>query len=115
MFYLTPKGRTISIFNKRPRNYSAGGPIVPDKRNPIKDEDSISSQLEIGSLVIPCPVVKTGIMDLYDGPITGPKTKDPRRLTPTIVMENEIVVHKDHAPRVTQFLKKHGITLPLPG
>lgn len=114
MFYFTDKGKPIQIFNKRPRNYSAGGPILGNAKIKDKDEDTISSKLEIGSLVIPVPVMKSGIMSLYKGPISGPKTTDPRRLTPTIVMPGEIVVHKKYAPAVTRFLKKHGITLPLP-
>jgi hypothetical protein len=114
MFYFTDKGKAVQIFNKRPRNYSAGGPILGNAKIRDKNEDTISSRLEIGSLVIPVPVMKSGIMKLYKGPLTGPKTNDPRRLTPTIVMPGEIVVHKKHAPAVMRFLKSHGITLPLP-
>jgi hypothetical protein len=70
--------------------------------------------LEYGSLVIPVPVMESGIMDNYKGKLTGKKTTDKNRLSPTIVMPNEYVVHKDHARTVEKYLKKHGITLPLP-
>lgn len=113
MFYQT-KGKTIFLFNKRPRNLSRGGLI---KGHPsINDipHDTISSKLEYGSLVIPVPVVKSGVMDEYKGKIVGPKTTDPRKLAPTIVMPNEIVVNRRYARQVEDFLKRKGITLPLP-
>jgi hypothetical protein len=58
--------------------------------------------------------MESGIMNTYKGPLTGPKTTDKRKLAPVIVMPNEYVVHKDHAPAVEKYLKNHGITLPLP-
>lgn len=111
MFYFTSSGKPIPIFNKRPRNYSAGGMIHGNPKIKDKNEDTISSKLEIGSLVIPVPVVKSGIMKLYKGPITGPKSNT--NLSPTIVMPGEIVVHKKYASAVTKFLASHNIYLPL--
>jgi hypothetical protein len=64
--------------------------------------------------VIPVPVMKSGIMDHYKGKLTGKKIMDKSRLAPTIVMPNEYVVNKKYAPAVERYLKKHGITLPLP-
>lgn len=112
MFYIN-KGRKIQINNTRPRNLSAGGWIKDDKKTPYKDEDSISSNLEYGSLVIPKRVMESGVMKLYKGPTTGPKQTDPHELGKTIVMGHEYVVHKRYAGRVEKFLAKHGITLPL--
>jgi hypothetical protein len=58
--------------------------------------------------------MESGIMQRYKGPLTGKKTTDKRKLAPVIVMPNEYVVHKKHAPAVEKYLKNHGITLPLP-
>ena len=114
MFYKTKTGKTIMIFNKRPRNLSAGGLIKGHpKINKIPD-DTISSYLEYGSLVVPVPVMKSGIMNDYKGKIVGEKTTDRSKLSPTIVMPNELVVNRKYAKNVEDFLRKRGIILPLP-
>lgn len=114
MWYYSEKGQPIQILNRRPRNYSMGGMIHGHPKIKTPHEDTISSLLEYGSLVIPVPVMESGIMDLYDGPIHGPKTTDKRQLAQVIVMPGEMVVDRIHAPAVERYLKKHGITLPLP-
>ena len=114
MFYFGQNGNAVPIFNRRPRNMSAGGPVHDSPKILNKNEDTISSLLEYNSLVIPVPVMQSGIMDKYRGPLTGPKITDKRRLAPVIVMPNEYVVNKKHAPAVEKYLKKNGITLPLP-
>jgi hypothetical protein len=114
MFYYSEKGEPIQILNRRPRNYSAGGFIKGHPKIQTPEEDTISSLLEYGSLVIPVPVMKSGIMDGYKGKLMDAPTNDRSKLAPTIVMPGEMVVHKKYAPAVTRFLKKHGITLPLP-
>jgi len=114
MFYYSEKGQPIQILNRRPRNYSAGGFIKGHPKIQTPEEDTISSLLEYGSLVIPVPVMQSGIMDHYKGKLTGKKTTNKSQLAPTIVMPNEYVVNKKHAPAVERYLKKHGITLPLP-
>jgi hypothetical protein len=53
-------------------------------------------------------------MQKYKGPLTGPKITDKSKLAPVIVMPNEYVVNKKHAPAVERYLKKHGVVLPLP-
>ncbi len=113
MFYYNNQGKPIQLFNNRPRNMSAGGFIAYEPKNRYHDDDSINSHLEVGSLVIPKKVMDSGIMNGYKGRLTGPKTMDAHRLSPTIVMEGELVVHKKYAAAVTRYLKKHGITLPL--
>jgi len=114
MFYYNDRGRPIQILNNRPRNYSAGGLIKGHPSIQTPHEDTISSLLEYGSLVIPVPVMESGIMNGYKGKLTGEKTTDKKRLSPTIVMPGEAVIHKDHAPAVEKYLKKHGVILPLP-
>jgi hypothetical protein len=114
MFYWNDKGQPIQILNTRPRNYSAGGFIKGHPKIQTPHEDTISSVLEYGSLVIPVPVMESGIMDGYKGKLFDKGTKDKARLSPTIVMPGEMVVHKKYAKDVERYLKKHGITLPLP-
>lgn len=113
MFYFNKRGTPIGIFNKRPRNYSAGGMIKNYRGNKHPDEDTISSLLEEGSLVIPKGVMESGIMKKYGGPVTGPHNYNHAELVPTIVLPGELVVDKLYAPDVTRYLKSKGITLPL--
>lgn len=113
MFYYNGQNQPVQIFNKRARNYSAGGYITPNPKNLFPHEDSISSLLEPGSLVIPVKVMESGVMDGYKGKLTDKKITDKSKLTPIIVMEKEMVVAKKYAPAVEKYLKKHGWTLPL--
>lgn len=115
MFYYNNKGKRIDLLNKRPRNLSAGGmiedhPSIPKEH---KRQDTISSYLEYGSLVVPVPVMKSGVMDEYKGEIKGEKQNDKKELSKTIVMPGELVVHKKYAGKVENFLRKKGIKLPL--
>jgi hypothetical protein len=114
MFYHTESGKRVYIFNTRPRNLSRGGLIKDSPKIKVKNEDTISSLLEYGSLVVPVPVMKSGVMNEYKGKITGEKQTDRNKLGQTIVMPNELVVNKRHASKVETFLKRKGITLPLP-
>jgi len=113
MHYYNGHGQRVSIFNSRPRNLSAGGIIKDDPRIKNKKDDTISSWLEYGSLVVPVPVMKSGIMDGYHGLITGQKQHRMTQLGKTVVMPNELVVNKAHAKQVETYLLKHGIRLPL--
>lgn len=115
MFYYTKQGTRVDLLNKRPRNLSRGGmiedhPSIPKEH---KNKDTISSYLEYGSLVVPVPVMKSGVMDGYKGPITGKKQSKKEELSRTIVMPGELVVNKKYAPKVEAFLRKKGIKLPL--
>jgi hypothetical protein len=114
MFYYSDKGKPVEIFNSRPRNLSRGGLIHDSPKIKDKKEDTVSSLLEYGSLVVPVPVMKSGIMKGYKGQIIGKKQSNPSMLGKTIVMPNELVVNKAYAPKVEDYLRKHGITLPLP-
>lgn len=113
MFYYN-KGRRIDIVNAtRPLNLSGGGLIPRLKGIPDKDMDvdTISAKLEVGSLVVP----KKHVKDLkgYKGEMTGPATSDPKKLVKAIVLPYEMVVHKNHAPKVEGFLRRKQIKLPL--
>jgi len=112
MFYFT-NGKRVDIHNTRPRNLSEGGMIKDSPKIKDKKNDTISSYLEYGSLVVPVPVMKTGIMDKYHGMITGKKQLHMAHLGKTIVMPGELVVNRKYAGGVERYLKKHGITLPL--
>lgn len=115
MFYHTPKGERITIVNKRPINLSRGGliPRLPNIPQKHMDEDTILSDLEVGSLVVPVSVMKSGIMKEYDGETTGPIQTNKKKLTRAVVMPYEGVINKKYAPKVEQFLRKRGIRLPL--
>lgn len=113
MFYWTPKGKAIEIFNKRPRNLSGGGMIKDYKGNKHPNEDTVSSYLAYGDLVIPKSVMESGVMKDYHGGITGPVEHDRSKLGKTIVLPNEMVIHKRYAKGAEKYLKKHGIVLPL--
>jgi len=114
MFYHAESGKQVSIFNTRPRNLSRGGLIKDSPKIKVKNEDTISSLLEYGSLVVPVPIMKSGVMNGYNGKITGEKQTNKNKLGKTIVMPNELVVNKRYASKVETFLRKKGITLPLP-
>lgn len=112
MFYYN-KGRRIDIVNpNRPLNLSTGGKIprlpgIPDKDMNV---DTISANLQVGSLVVPVKHVKA--LNGYKGEMTGPATTNPKKLVKAIVLPYEQVIHKKHAPRVEAFLRKKGIKLP---
>lgn len=112
MFYINKRGKRIDIVNQRPLNLSKGG-LIPALKGTEKHphDDTILSDLEAGSLVVPRPAVKH--MKDYDGPITGPVQKKKEKLVRAITMPDEIVVHKKHAPKVERFLARKGVKLPL--
>lgn len=117
MWYINNNKERVEIFNRRPRNLSAGGYITEHPNMPKKwlDEDTIASRLQAGSLVIPTKVMKSGVMDDYlqKHETVGPKTEDKTKLVATVVMPGEYVVHARHAPKVEMFLRRKGIKLPL--
>lgn len=91
----------------------SGGGLIPRLKGiPDKDldVDTISAKLEVGSLVVP----KKHVKDLkgYKGEMTGPATTNPKKLVKAIVLPYEKVIHRKHAPKVDQFLRRKGIRLP---
>lgn len=115
LFYYNDHSRPVFLLNKKPINLSKGGLInYPKNMNPDdKYEDTILSHLQEGSVVIPRPVVEKGYLKDYKGGIMGPKINDKNKLVKTIVMPHEIIVHKNHAKKVIDYLKNKGITLPI--
>lgn len=120
LFYNKKNGQRVFLVNRHPRNLSSGGMIryhpsditTPDSMN----DDNISALLEVGSLVIPRPVVKYLLDYPHPEHFNGnaPLVKDSSKLAPVCVMTNEVIVPKKHAPKVEKFLKeKYGITLPI--
>lgn len=115
MFYYAKGGHPVTIFNTKRANFSGGGMVAYHPNNRFPNEDSISSALEPGSLVIPTKVMRSGVMDGYRGKTTDKKVDDMSKLSPTIIMPGEMVVAKRYAKDVERYLKKRGITLPLDG
>ena len=115
MFYFNNKHKRIDLLNKRPRNLSGGGMIEDHPNNKHKNDDTISSYLAYGNLVIPKKVVDSGILNPYlkKHKIKDEKETNSNNLSKTIVQAGEIVVHKKYAKGVEDYLKKHGIILPL--
>jgi len=118
--YVSPYGKMINLMSTRPVNYSHGGMIKWEKGqyNPLKNDlthDNKRVLLEVGSLVIPRPIVP--LVQSYleqTGPLTIPTIKDKSKLVEVIVMPEEIVIPKKYARQVLTFLNHHGITLPIP-
>lgn len=118
--YVTPYGKIVNLMSNRPVNYSHGGMIKWEKGqyNPLKNDlthDNKRVKLEIGSLVIPRPVMP--LMKKYlaiHGDLKIPTIKDESKLIECIVMPEEYIVPKKYAKDVLAFLASHGITLPIP-
>jgi hypothetical protein len=106
--------------NVKPVNLSAGGLIKwpKDAYNPHKNDlqnDNYRVMLEVGSLVIPKPVMP--LMNEYlskHGQLTVPKIIDSARLVECIVMPQEYIVPKKYAKPVLAFLLDNGVSLPIP-
>lgn len=112
MFY-RKQGKKIFIANPdKPLNLSRGGlipAIAGSERHP--NEDTISSYLEAGSLVVPVKAVKH--LSDYKGKITGEVQTDRDKLVKAVTMPHEVVVHRRFASRVEDHLRKKGVRLPL--
>ena len=117
MAYTDQFGRSVSLLNTTPINYSQGGMVKwPSKTYGLAStdmmNDNLSVLLELGSVVVPRPVAHL-VKNKY-GELRQPIVKDRRKLTPVIVMPDEIIVPAKYARMVLDFLKSQGITLPLP-
>ena len=115
--YTDQFGRSVSLVNTTPINYSQGGMVKwPSKTYGLAStdmmNDNLSVMLELGSVVVPRPVAHL-VKNKY-GELRQPLVKDKRKLTPVIVMPDEIIVPAKYAKMVLGFLKSQGITLPLP-
>ena len=118
--YVTPYGKIVNLMSNRPVNYSHGGMIKWEKGqyNPLKNDlthDNKRVKLEVGSLVIPRPVMP--LMKKYlaiHGDLKIPTIKDESKLIECIVMPEEYIVPKKYAKDVLNFLASNGVTLPIP-
>ena len=118
--YISPYGKTVNLMSTRPVNLSEGGMIKWGKGqyHPLKNDlthDNKRALLEVGSLVIPRPVMP--LMKKYleiHGDLKIPEIKDKSKLVEIIVMPEEYIVPKKYANQVKAFLYENGITLPIP-
>jgi hypothetical protein len=119
-FYVEPYGRTVQLMSRRPVNYTQGGVISWEEGqfNPFLNDlqrDNKRVLLEFGSMVVPRPVMH--LFHEYErlfGSVKGPKIKDENMLLEVIVMPEEAVIPRKHVPHFKEWLKKQGVTLPIP-
>ena len=118
--YIDPFGRVVPFLADKPVNLTQGGVIKwnKDEFHPFKNsltQDNKKVILEVGSIVVPKPVIHLfhEFERLY-GSVKGAKITDPELTSPVIVMPQEAIVPKKYAPLFKDYLKKHGVTLPLP-
>ena len=118
-FYVEPFGRTVQLMNSRPKNLTEGGLIKWEEGqyNPFVSDlqrDNMTVLLEIGSMVIPRPVIHLfhEFEEKYYK-LRQPKITDEMLITEVIVMPEEAIVPKKFVPDVKAFLKENGVTLPI--
>jgi len=118
-FYVEPFGRTVQLMNSRPKNLTEGGLIKWEEGqyNPFTSDlqrDNMIVLLEIGSMVIPRPVIHLfhEFEEKYYK-LKQPKITDEMLITEVIVMPEEAIVPKKFVPDVKAFLKKNGVELPI--
>ena len=118
-FYVEPFGRTVQLMNSRPKNLTEGGLIKWEEGqyNPFTSDlqrDNMTVLLEIGSMVIPRPVIHL-FHDFEEKyyKLRQPKITDEMLITEVIVMPEEAIVPKKFVPHVKAFLKENGVTLPI--
>lgn len=118
--YVDPYGKTVNLMSTKAVNYSHGGMVKWEKGqyNPLKNDllrDNKRVLLEVGSLVIPRPVMPLFKQYLaHTGDFKIPTIKNKSDLVEVIVMPEEYIVPKKYANQVKRFLASHGITLPIP-
>lgn len=119
-FYVEPFGRTVRLMNSRPKNLTEGGLIKwkEGQYNPFTSDlqrDNMIVLLEIGSMVIPRPVIHLfhEFEEKYYK-LRQPKITDESLITEVIVMPEEAIVPKKFVPDVKAFLKQKGVTIPIP-
>jgi len=119
-YWIEPYGKTIKLMNTKPVNLSEGGFVKwqPGQYNPFVNDlthDNKLVLLEYGSMVIPRPVVHLfhEFEEKYYK-LKQPKITDPCELAEVIIMPEEAIVPKKFVPDVKAFLKKNGVTVPIP-
>jgi hypothetical protein len=118
-YYVEPFGRTVRLMNSRPKNLTEGGLIKWEEGqyNPFTSDlqrDNMMVLLEIGSMVIPRPVIHLfhEFEEQYYE-LKQPKITDEHLITEVIVMPQEAIVPRKFVADVKAFLKKNGVTLPI--
>lgn len=114
-FFMSKHGAKVHISNGNKQwNLSRGG-VIPwnNFSTDERDEDTINSLLEEGSLVIPRSIAH--LFDDFPYPIHGPVQKNKNKLMTVIVQPEELIINKKYARKAELWLKEHGITLPLDG
>lgn len=118
--YVDPYGTVVNLMNTKPLNLTVGGMVKWTKNsfNPLLNDltrDNLRSLLEVGSLVIPRPIVPMvlGYVEQH-GPLTVEMVTDPDQLVECIIMPQEYIIPKKYAKQIQVFLNKNGITLPIP-
>lgn len=119
-YYVEPYGRTVKLMNSKPKNLTEGGIIKWEKGqyNPFVSDlqrDNMIVLLEIGSMVIPRPVIHLfyEFEEKYYK-LKQPKITDEILITDVLVMPEEGVVPRQFVPDFKVFLKKNGVTIPIP-
>lgn len=118
--YIDPYGKTVNLMSPKAVNYSHGGMVKWEKGqyNPLKNDllrDNKRVLLEVGSLVIPRPVMPLFKQYIaHTGDFTIPTINDKSKLVEVIVMPEEYIVPKKYAEQVKRFLASKGIILPIP-
>lgn len=117
--WIEPFGRVIPFLSDKPVNLTQGGIIKwnKDQYHPFKNSlqhDNKPVILEVGSIVVPKPVIHLfhEFEKIY-GSVKGPNITNPDRVSRVIVMPEEAIVPAKYATLFKEFLKKHGVTLPL--
>jgi len=118
-YYVEPFGRTVRLMNSRPKNLTEGGLIKWEEGqyNPFTSDlqrDNMMVLLEIGSMVIPRPVIHLfhEFEEKYYE-LKQPKITDEHLITEVIVMPEEAIVPQKFVADVKAFLKKNGVELPI--
>ena len=119
-YYIEPYGRTVKLMNSKPKNLTDGGIIKweKDQYNPFVSDlqrDNMIVLLEIGSMVIPRPVIHLfhEFEEKYYK-LKQPKITDEMLITEVVVMPEEGVVPRQFVPDFKVFLKKNDVTIPIP-
>jgi hypothetical protein len=118
-FYVEPFGRTVQLMNSRPKNLTEGGLIKWEEGqyNPFTNDlqrDNMIVLLEIGSMVIPRPVIHLfHEFEEQHYKLKQPKITDDHLITEVIVMPEEAIVPRKFVADVKAFLKKNGVELPI--
>jgi hypothetical protein len=118
-YYVEPFGRTVQLMNSKPKNLTEGGLIKWEEGqyNPFTNDlqrDNLMVLLEIGSMVIPRPVIHLfHEFEEQHYKLKQPKITDEHLITQVIVMPEEAVVPRKFVADVKAFLKKNGVTLPI--